>query len=78
MGNYDESLANLKGQGFAVATEAVLNGSRFCYVDTRPLIGCMTELVDDSETGRWLTETVRSASAGWDGKTNPIRHLSVG
>ena len=74
LGGYDETVALLRKQGITLATEAVFNGSRFCYADTRETLGCMLELLDESAAGTYLVETVRNAAIGWDG-SDPLRRL---
>ena len=75
-GAYDETYAKLRKQGIEIATEFELAGARACYADTRELLGCMLELVDESETGTKLIALVRDAANGWDG-SDPIRKLAL-
>jgi hypothetical protein len=73
-GDYEETRAELQRQGVPIVTEGGVDGARFCFADTRLLIGCMLEVVDDGKTGRWLVATVRDAALGWAGQ-DPIRQL---
>lgn len=71
-GGYDESVARLKAAGIEMAMEVEMGGVRLAYADTRPLIGCMTELVDEHPFSRKLIDIVRDAAIDWDG-SDPIR-----
>ena len=75
-GEYDNILETLKSTGAEVATEFVLSGARYCYVDTRKTHGCMIELADDSSLGNQVNTMIREASIGWDGR-DPIRTLAA-
>jgi methylmalonyl-CoA/ethylmalonyl-CoA epimerase len=72
----ESDMESYSRQGIAVATEGKFGGMRFVYFDTRPLIGCMTELVDNRNSGA-LRERMRAATAAaqmWDG-SEPYRLL---
>lgn len=75
-GRYDETRQRLLALGIEIATEASYNGIRVCYADTRATLGCVLELVDDSEMGRQLNAMVRDASIGWDGR-EPVRQVGA-
>ena len=66
-GHYDETIASLTAQGCEVAMSGNMNGIRFAYVDTRALIGCMYELVDESGMATRLYAHMRAAADSWDG-----------
>jgi len=69
----DADLAHFKRLGLEVAHEGSFGPLRFVYVDTRPTIGCMTELLPPDEANDALFAQVAKAGAEWDGVTDPIR-----
>jgi catechol 2,3-dioxygenase-like lactoylglutathione lyase family enzyme len=78
--DYDAELARYLAMGFEVATSgevASANGRRFCYIDTRPALNCMVELVDAPEGASVVWKALREATDGWDGKTDPIRVVGL-
>jgi hypothetical protein len=75
-GGYDETVAKLKSQGVMLATEFEIGGARTCYADTRATMGCMLEVVDDSDIARRLLTTLRDGAIGWDGH-DPIREFTL-
>ena len=66
-GGLDEGIAALTAQGFEVAMSGTLGPIRFAYVDTRPLIACMYELVDQSDMAVRMYAHIRQAASQWDG-----------
>jgi hypothetical protein len=72
--DFDADLANLADKGIAVAGQGVSGDMKFAYVDTRPTLGFMTEIIEDRASIRDLFEMVSSAAIGWDGR-DPIRTL---
>ena len=70
--DYDGDMAALRSGGIAIANEADLGGTRFAYADTRELIGCMFEIVEDGEGIRSINSAVEQAAKDWDG-SDPIR-----
>jgi hypothetical protein len=73
-GAYDETLARLRGLGLTAATEVSFGPTRFAYVDTREMIGCMLELVDNGPTQKAITALVRDGARTWDG-SDPVRPI---
>ena len=51
-----------------------MGGMRIAWYDTRPLLGCMVEVYEDSPLMRKFYRRVAAASVGWDG-TDPLRLL---
>lgn len=76
IGGYDENRARLVSAGAAVSTEFTVGGSRACYIDTRSSLGCMLELVDESDIATRLNNTVREMAQGWDGR-DPFRSMNL-
>lgn len=67
---------NYQGHGFEVVMNAVIAGeTHVAYVDTRPMIGCMTELMGRQGLAVKMFEAAAAAAADWDG-TDPVRDLS--
>jgi catechol 2,3-dioxygenase-like lactoylglutathione lyase family enzyme len=78
--DYDAELARYKAMGYEVATSGQVtsaNNRRFCYIDTRKDLNCMVELVDAPEGASIVWEALRAATDSWDGKTDPIRSMSL-
>jgi hypothetical protein len=75
-GRYDETVTMLKSKGIVLATEFEIGGARTCYADTRATMGCMFEVVEESDIGHRLLATIRNAAIGWDGR-DPIRKLRL-
>jgi hypothetical protein len=73
--DYDRELANYLKQGFEVAHSGQVGARRFCFIDTRPAFGIMTELLEDTPDLRDLFGRIAAASIGWDG-TDPYRDRS--
>ncbi len=79
--DYDAEVARYEALGCPIATSGAVsqaNGRRFCYIDTRPQLNCMVELVDAPEGAGVVWEALREATDTWDGKTDPIREVALG
>lgn len=62
--DYAGTRDHLVAQGFPVVSEFGFAGHRICYVDTRPLLGFMTEIYPDLPVIRAMyAETVAAAEA---------------
>jgi len=77
--DYDAELARYETMGFPVATSGVVSGMgrRFCYIDTRPVLNCMMELVDAPEGASSAWQALREATDNWDGRTDPVRRVDL-
>lgn len=73
-GDYDATVAHLARGGVQLATEGEIGGTRFCYADTRATIGCMLEVVDESDGGAALNRLIRDGALDWDG-SDPVRRV---
>lgn len=73
----DADLDRYAGRGVPTVFRGELGTARFAYLDTRPSIGCMTELVEPDPTMRGLFDTMNREAANWDG-ANPIRYVDPG
>lgn len=63
--------------GFEVVFKATVGGvTPVAYADTRPMIGCMTELMGRQGLAPQMFTATAKAAAEWDG-TDPIRDLST-
>ena len=60
-------------QGFEVASAGYFGKVRFCYIDCRPMLGHMVEIVQDCTPIRKFFGAVRNAAEEWDG--NPATLL---
>lgn len=72
--DFDAEAARYHAMGVETAFSASFGTMRFAYYDTRALIGCMTETLEQDEGVRALFEKVRIAAEGWDGH-DPVRPL---
>ena len=72
--DFDAELARYRQAGVAVPYEVTFGGIRVAYFDTRPAIGCMTELVERHPAYEGLSAMIAEAAADWDG-TDPIRQI---
>ena len=58
--------------GYPTANRGSAGDIHFAYYDTRPLMGCMLEVVNQSESLLERFAMIADAAKGWDGK-DPIR-----
>ncbi|OMC36728.1 hypothetical protein A5740_00180 [Mycobacterium sp. GA-1841] len=66
---------NYQEHGFEVVMNAVVAGeTRVAYVDTRPMIGCMTELMGRQGLAVKMFAAAAAAADDWDG-SDPVRDL---
>jgi len=56
------------------ATLPVMGGMRIAWYDTRPLLGCMAEVYEESSMMRRLYQRIAASAADWDG-SDPLRAL---
>jgi hypothetical protein len=67
----------LVGLGFDEVMTArlpLMGGMRIAWYDTRPLLGCMVEIYEESELMRRFYRKIARASEGWDG-SDRLRRL---
>jgi Glyoxalase/Bleomycin resistance protein/Dioxygenase superfamily len=67
----------LRALGFdevMTATLPVMGGMRIAWYDTRPLLGCMAEIYEESQLMRRFYQRIADAAVGWDG-SEPLRPL---
>jgi hypothetical protein len=73
----DAECRNYQEHGFEVVMNAVVAGQTpVAYIDTRPMIGCMTELMGRQGLAVQMFAATAAAADGWDG-TDPVRDLST-
>ena len=63
-----------RAAGGDVPYESALGGVRVVYLDTRPTIGLMTELVERNALFDGLRALVSQAAVDWDG-SDPVRDV---
>jgi hypothetical protein len=68
------ALAHFGRLDMPAAIEGNFGNVSFAYVDTRPGIGCMTELVGRHPDIEGFFRMIAEAASGWDGR-DPIRYL---
>jgi catechol 2,3-dioxygenase-like lactoylglutathione lyase family enzyme len=73
--DFDAVVSDARDAGAETVQAGDLMGTRFCYLDTPTPPGVLAEVVEWTDASRWLAETVRDASATWDGTTDPVRPL---
>lgn len=61
--DYTATRDHLTGQGYPVVSEFGFAGHRICYVDTRPLLGYMTEIYPELPIIRAMYAEARSAAS---------------
>ncbi|MEB4211097.1 VOC family protein [Mycobacterium sp. 94-17] len=73
----DAECRNYQEHGFEVVMRGVVAGQTpVAYVDTRPMIGCMSELMERRGLAVEMFAASAAAAADWDG-TDPIRDLAT-
>ena len=76
IGGFTDDLDAEIGRYQALGVDLVYSGSvgdmRFAYVDTRPSLGCMTEVLERGPRIEAMFARVRQSSVGWDG-SDPVR-----
>lgn len=70
----DAELERHRAAGGDVPYESALGGVRVVYLDTRPTIGLMTELVERNALFDGLRALVSQAAVDWDG-SDPVRDV---
>ena len=68
----DADIAHHKALGLDVPLVGQHGDVRFAFVDTRPVLGSMLEIITDSPLIQAIYGAVRKASENWDG-SDPIR-----
>jgi catechol 2,3-dioxygenase-like lactoylglutathione lyase family enzyme len=72
--DFDSEMRRYAQQGVVAVTEGAFGDMRYAYVDTRPLIGHMTEIIEDKASIKEMFGQIASAAACWDG-SEPLRSL---
>jgi hypothetical protein len=68
---------NYQDHGFEVVMTGLIAGqSPVAYVDTRPMIGCMTELMAREGIAAQMYGAVAAVAADWDG-SDPVRDMTT-
>lgn len=70
----DADTAYFADLGYPAATMG-RSGARFAYYDTRPLLGCMLEVVEHLPRIEAMFGRIADAAVDWDG-TDPIRSIA--
>lgn len=65
--DYDVTVAEYEQEGFTVASSGYFGKARFCYVDCRPGIGHMVEILEDCAPIRSFFALIARAAQEWDG-----------
>ncbi len=76
--NLDVAVTTFANQGHPLAMDCHLaDGGRFCFIDTRKVLGHYTELYEPTPALTGFYTMVERAAEKWDG-SHPVRHLSLG
>jgi hypothetical protein len=70
--DYDRELAEYAAQGLGITTTGKFGEMRFAYIDASAAIGCVIELLEESQPVRAHFADIAVAAAGWDGR-DPVR-----
>lgn len=68
----DAEKARFAAMGVEIGAEGQFGTLRYIYFDTRPLIGCVTEVFARDAAMEGLFKTIADAAIDWDG-TDPVR-----
>jgi hypothetical protein len=71
---FDSEIERYRSQGSVAVTQGVFGDMRFAYVDTRPQLGHMTEIIEDRASIKQIFKMIADAAADWDG-SHPVRYL---
>ncbi len=66
--DFDAVVEDYAAKGSPLNTIGEFAGGRFCYIDTRAAIGCITEVYEEAPGMRGLYAAIEAAAANWDGK----------
>ncbi len=72
--DYDKALAGCLALGYQPATAGNFNGTRFAHIDTRQMLGFMTELTEATDAILDFYRDIEESAKAWDG-TDPLRPL---
>lgn len=70
--DFDGSMAAVRDQGLAVAMEGTFMEWRFAYIDTRDLLGFMSEFNEITDGSTRYFANIAAAAKSWDG-SDPVR-----
>ena len=71
---WEAEKARYEAAGYPALLELV-SSARVAYMDTRPAIGCFTEIYEDNLQVRRRFGGWKASHQYWDGKTDPIRDI---
>lgn len=71
--NFDQDLSNFNDQGYETITSGRTRSTEFAYVDTRPLLGCMLEIVTKTPLIEQRFNEIATAAKNWQGDA-PLRY----
>jgi hypothetical protein len=72
--DWEADKARFEAAGYPSLLELV-SAARVAYVDTRPAIGCFTEIYEDNLQVRRRFGGWKASHQYWDGETDPIRDI---
>ena len=65
--DYETTVAGYVAQGFEVASAGHFGTARFCYVDCRPALGHMVEILEECAAIQNFFAAIARAAEEWDG-----------
>lgn len=74
--DFDADYARYRELGFEVAQSGNTGPARFVYLDTRPALGFMVELVDKAPMLDEMFGMIADAAVDWDG-SDPYREIAI-
>ena len=73
----DSQSRHYESLGYEIVLTSLVGGQTpVAYVDTRPLTGCMTELMGRQGLAVQMFAAAAAAAADWDGVSDPVRDLT--
>ena len=70
--DFDSDLHYMEDLGYAAANTGKIGDVAFAYFDSRPLMGCMLEVVSYNESTIQRFESIAAAAKNWNG-ADPLR-----
>ena len=70
--DFDSDLHYMENLGYAAANTGKIGDVAFAYFDSRPLMGCMLEVVSYNESTAQRFESIAAAAKNWNG-ADPLR-----
>lgn len=73
--DYEGTTERYRHRGAEIAMSGTFGDVRFCYVDTSPTLGHMTEILEDRPTIRAFFAAVQKAAQRWDRRPETLLRM---